>query len=302
MKHSTPLPIMLPDYGVLFAESVHAHGFHMAERTDPFHKLIYVLAGRATFRESGRPGVEVRAGSVIAVPQLTRHAIDDLEPATLLLLCFRDSFLGSDADLPQLWTTLVENPAHRFFLTRPSQARIERLWRRALLESAHHLAGGAIAVRSLAAQILVMLLRVPPRPGGDAAPQRVAAVAREMAETFFENWDLDRAAARAGLSRRRFSELFRLEFQVTFFEYLLRLRLDHAARLLRAREHSILGIMFSCGFNDLSHFYRLFRARFGHPPKRWLLEASPAPAVKPLSRSRRRSSGPRRTAIRTPLP
>jgi AraC-like DNA-binding protein len=290
MKHSTPLPLTLPGYGVLFAESVHDSGFHMAERTDPFHKLIYVLAGRASFRESGRPWAEVRAGSVIVVPQLTRHAIDDLEPATLLLLCFSDSFLRSDPDLPQLWNGLAENPAHRFFLTRPSQTRLERLWRRALLEAAHDLAGGAVAVRSLAAQIVVMLLRVPPRPHGDAAPQRVAAVAREMAETFFEAWDLDRAAARAGLSRRRFSELFRRQFQETFFDYLLRLRLDHAARLLRAREHSVLGVMFSCGFNDLSHFYRLFRARFGCPPKRWLLgEATPATV-----RHTRRSLAPRR--------
>lgn len=289
MKHSTPLPIALPGYGVLFAESVHGSGFHMAERTDPFHKLIYVLAGRASFREAGRSCIDVRAGSVLVVPRLTRHAIDDLEPATLLLLCFNDPFLQSDPDLPQLWRTLADGPAHQFFLTRPSQARLERLWRRALLEAAHNLVGGAVAVRSLAAQILVMLLRVPPRPHGDAAPQRVAAVAREMAESFFESWDLDRAAARAGLSRRRFSELFRLQFQETFFNYLLRLRLDHAARLLRAREHSVLGVMFSCGFNDLSHFYRLFRARFGCPPKRWLLDES-SPAVARSARPRRRAA------------
>ncbi|ACB76166.1 helix-turn-helix transcriptional regulator [Opitutus terrae] len=279
MKHSTPLPIILPRHGVLFAESVHDSGFHMAERTDPFHKLIYVLAGEVSFHESGRPVSTVGAGSLIVTPQLTCHAIDDVSPATLLLLCFADSFLRSDPDLAQLWTGLTDATSCRLCLARPSQLRLERLWRQALLEQAHELPGSPVAIRALAAQIFVMLLRVPARPGGDTAPQRVAAVGREIRETFYNAWDLDGAAARAGLSRRRFSALFRAEFNETFSDYLLRLRLDHAARLLRTREHSVMGVMFSCGFNDLSHFYRLFRARFGSPPKRWVLDQAPAPVV-----------------------
>ncbi|MBM3873395.1 MAG: helix-turn-helix transcriptional regulator [Verrucomicrobia bacterium] len=47
------------------------------------------------------------------------------------------------------------------------------------------------------------------------------------------------------------------------------LRLAHAARLLASGDHSILGAMFSSGFGDASHFYRLFRGRFGVAPGRW---------------------------------
>lgn len=293
MKHSTPLPILLPAHGVLFAESAHEPGFHMAERADPFHKLIYVLAGQVSFHELARAAIVAGAGSMIMVPRLTHHTIDDVTPATLLLLCFADSVLRSDPDLLQLWSRLAEAASRRLSLTRPSQLRLERLWRQAMLEQAHDLPGGVVAIRAIAAQTLVMLLRVPSPSGEDTAARRVAAVAREMRETFHSVWDLDGAAARAGLSRRRFSELFRTEFNETFFDYLLRLRLDHAARLLRTREHSVMGVMFSCGFNDLSHFYRLFRARFGNPPQRWLRAEAPL-AARPT-----RASLPHRRSGRT---
>jgi AraC-like DNA-binding protein len=270
MKRSRPLHVTVPAAGVLFAESVHGGDFRMAERTDPFHKLLYVLDGKVNYREPGGARHTVERGSLVIVPRLQPHAIDDLSPSTLLLLCWSEKFLRSDPDLPQVWEDIARIPERRVRLSRPGQLRLEQLWRRALLEKSHGLPAGAVTLRALAAQILVMLSRLPARTNGDAAVDRVAAVAREVEETFYDSWDLDRAAARAGLSRRRFSELFRDQRNETFLDCVIRLRLEHAVRLLKAGEHSILGVMFSCGFNDLSHFYRLFRARFGHPPKRWL--------------------------------
>ena len=79
-------------------------------------------------------------------------------------------------------------------------------------------------------------------------------------------------AARAGLSRRRFSDLFRAGKGCTFWEFLNEHRLEHAAKLLRTGNHSVTGVAFSCGFNDLSHFYRLFRGRFKQPPRAWLAQ------------------------------
>jgi AraC-like DNA-binding protein len=95
-------------------------------------------------------------------------------------------------------------------------------------------------------------------------------VRREIDESFFDQWDLCRAATRAGLSRRRFTELFRAEAGSTFWDYLNERRMEHAARLLRGEGRSITGVIFACGFNDVSNFYRLFRRRFGAAPRAWL--------------------------------
>ena len=270
MRVFAPIPISLPDYGVLFAESAHAAGFRMAERRDPYHKLIYLLDGKVAYWEGRRANSSVvETGAVLIVPRETLHRLTDVKPSTLLLLCLGDVFLQSDSELGQLWQALTRVPGHCLQFSRPTRQRLESMWRRSMVEKEHARVGGRVTVRALAAQTLVLLARLPPAAAGTSAASRVAAVTREIEETFFDQWDLDRAASRAGLSRRRFTDLFRAANKKTFWDFLNEQRLNHAARLLRTGENSVMGVMFSCGFNDLSHFYRLFRTRYGKPPAMW---------------------------------
>ena len=46
-------------------------------------------------------------------------------------------------------------------------------------------------------------------------------------------------------------------------------RLDYAARKLAISTDSILDISLTCGFSSLSHFYRLFRNRWGTSPRKY---------------------------------
>ena len=46
-----------------------------------------------------------------------------------------------------------------------------------------------------------------------------------------------------------------------------RFRLDYAARELSMTDRKILDISMDCGFDSLSHFYRLFRQRYGISPR-----------------------------------
>ena len=270
MRVSTPITVSVPDGGVLFAESAHASDFRMAERKDAFHKLILVLDGRVAYREAGRTPVRVEAGSVVAVPAGIEHRMTDERPSVLFLLRIGEAFLGVDAELGDLWSAIARSLRRSIRLGRPARQRAEAIWRRALAEKAHGRPGSRAATHALAVEVLVLLARVPPAMGGGDAAARVAAVMHEVSETFYEPWDLDRAAGRAGLSRRRFTELFREASGRTFQVYLSELRLEHAARLLRSGEHSVIGVIFSCGFSDVSHFYRSFRERFGAPPGKWM--------------------------------
>jgi AraC-like DNA-binding protein/quercetin dioxygenase-like cupin family protein len=253
---SRPIAVTLPTYGLAFAESVHSPGFRMAERADPFHKVIYVLQGHITFTESGKDiPLQAASGTALCVNAKVRHKLSDTEPSTLLLLCFTREFMTRDPGLEQLctWGT-----------------RFEALWRTGVVEQTGNQPGREIAVRAAAENILVALSRLPVDAPEDPALQRVTNVTQELTETFFEPWSLERACARAGMSRRHFSKLFRIITGHTFLEHLTELRLTHASRLLDENRHSIIGAAFSSGYGDLSHFYRLFRARFGQPPRAWL--------------------------------
>lgn len=274
MKHSQPLTITMPAHGVVFAESVHTGDFRMAPRTDAFHKLLYVLRGAVRCTETGRKAELAGAGTLLVIPAGVEHQLVDERPSTLLLLCVTPGFLRGDPELPKLWRELAARTERRLALSRPTQHQFESAWRRAMLEGVHRRPGALTLHRALAAQILVTLVRLPVRKATSDPLTRVAAVARELEGTFYDEWNLDRAAVRAGVSRRHFSQLFRQACGRTFWEHLTDLRLSHAAQLLRQGDHSVTGVVFSCGFGDVSQFYRLFRARYQRPPRAWAVARS----------------------------
>jgi hypothetical protein len=210
---------------------------------------------------------------VWAVPARVPHRFEDLEPATLLLLGLSPERVqaAGAANWREVWRGLVgeAGEGRRLTLDRGARQRVEGAWRRALLEQSHPRMGADLVLQALAAEVLVLLARLPAMDAERSSRRRVQAVVRELEETFFEPWTVERAAQRAGLSRRRLTTLFRDVTGQSLGERITALRLAHAARLLASGDHSILGAMFSSGFGDASHFYRVFRARFGVPPGRW---------------------------------
>jgi AraC-like DNA-binding protein len=81
----------------------------------------------------------------------------------------------------------------------------------------------------------------------------------------------DRIAEELGISTRTLHRIF-AEQGETVMQHLLVERLDRAAKLLaspQARHRSITEIAFACGFNDLSHFGRVFAERRGMAQSLW---------------------------------
>jgi AraC-like DNA-binding protein len=80
---------------------------------------------------------------------------------------------------------------------------------------------------------------------------------------------LSDAAGFAGLSVAHFSYLFHKETGVTFTNYVQSLRVKEAKRLLTETDNSITAVCFACGFNNLSHFNRVFRGGEGCSPRQY---------------------------------
>ncbi|HZP71699.1 MAG TPA: helix-turn-helix domain-containing protein [Pseudolabrys sp.] len=77
-------------------------------------------------------------------------------------------------------------------------------------------------------------------------------------------------ADRFGLSVRTLHARFG-KLGTTFGRWLLDTRLENCAKVLKdPRQHRYVSdIAYSCGFNDLSHFNKAFRARFDMTPTEW---------------------------------
>ena len=87
----------------------------------------------------------------------------------------------------------------------------------------------------------------------------------------------DRIARAEGISTRYLHMLFRREGEgESVSRFVQRQRLDACRRSLECPDRdsfSVTDIAFGWGFNDSSHFNRLFKAEFGLTPKAWRLRA-----------------------------
>jgi transcriptional regulator GlxA family with amidase domain len=64
-----------------------------------------------------------------------------------------------------------------------------------------------------------------------------------------------------------FSRFFKLRTGEGLTDYIIAMRLGHAARLLVDSTMSISEICYACGFNNLSNFNRIFKKKKGCSPK-----------------------------------
>jgi AraC-like DNA-binding protein len=77
----------------------------------------------------------------------------------------------------------------------------------------------------------------------------------------------------ANMSSTTFSVFFKKNYNMTFSEYLLKVRIGYACNLLTDSSRSISQISFDAGFENLSNFNRLFKKAKGITPKEFRKKA-----------------------------
>lgn len=97
--------------------------------------------------------------------------------------------------------------------------------------------------------------------------RRVQKVQNYIDRNYHEEIRLGQLADLVGMTPVSFSRFFKLRTGKNLSEYIIDIRLGHAARLLVDSTMSIAEICFECGFNNLSNFNRLFKKKKGCAPK-----------------------------------
>ena len=100
-----------------------------------------------------------------------------------------------------------------------------------------------------------------------AENRRILQVKQYVSQHYSEPVRLDEIASVAGMTPSAFSRFFRQQTGRTVKDYLIDVRLGHAARMLVDTHEDISEICYGCGFNNLSNFNRLFKARRGYAPR-----------------------------------
>ena len=273
---SRPKYVSIPEFGVVVLESRHAANWSgPACFNEDFNKFLFVVSGAVQLCTPEKTW-NLRKDSLVHVTAHTKHTNKDIsaEPVVVYVIHYRGEILPA-----ALSTTLSRHAITQWNLidSRSNVARsVRQDLQQMLYEQVIRREGWQALLISLLLQIGVRVLRVSERQAANTDEEsvavatslrRVANYVAGLETSFYRQQSLDEAAAKAGLSRRRFTELFRRLTGKSWRQHLLALRLKHGARLLVETGKSVTEIMFECGFDDLSHFHHNFKSTFGCSPK-----------------------------------
>jgi AraC-like DNA-binding protein len=96
--------------------------------------------------------------------------------------------------------------------------------------------------------------------------KRIEAIHNYLMKNYREEVNLAGLAELVSMAEGSLCRFFRMETGVTVFEYLNRLKVDFACKLLMDAELSITDVSLDSGFNNLSHFNKQFRKHAGMTP------------------------------------
>ncbi|MFB3904002.1 MAG: PocR ligand-binding domain-containing protein [Acidobacteriota bacterium] len=104
------------------------------------------------------------------------------------------------------------------------------------------------------------------KAGGPVERIEITRARQYIERHFREPLRLSQVARHAFLSTAYFSHLFMKSTRIGFAEYVQRLRVEETTKLLRTSRQTVTEIACSVGFNNISHFNRVFRKLVGCSP------------------------------------
>jgi AraC-like DNA-binding protein len=131
---------------------------------------------------------------------------------------------------------------------------------------ADHHSGDAAALRACELEIEARLRRLAARRQAKVAPRspehkarlQVEAITSFLAQSYRTDISTADIGQAIGLHPNYAMTLFRRECGMSIWQYLIRLRLAHAQRLLLTTDETVLAVALESGFGSLARFYAAF--------------------------------------------
>lgn len=271
----------------------HPDGFPIAvERRDPqepfglhaheFAEIVIITAGRGT-HVTGTESYPLAAGDVFVIGGSRPHDYHSMERLCLVNILFQPEKLNL-----RTWDLRTLPGYHALFTLEPAWRRRHGFSSRLRLAPAE-LGAAMASVDSLDAelrartagfqfmataafmQLVGHLSRCFARAknADSRALLRIGGAISHLELNCDQPVELDRLAAMARMSKRNFLRCFHAALGTSPIAYLIQLRVQRAAGLLRRTDRSVTEIAFQAGFSDSNYFARQFRKTLGLTPREY---------------------------------
>ncbi len=252
------------------------HG-DMEIHTHDFHELVLILSGHGRHLVCGR-GYDLEPGDVFVICGNMTHGYLHTNRMTLVNILFDPQHLhlptaGLD-DVPgyrALFHTAQRTPAFHQHLRLPPDALTEAAGMFALLR--RELERRDTGYRFVALYHLMGLIAFLSRgyfhkPGTlRRPPRRVDELLRLVESQYRDTITIGRLSSLAGMSERSLAREFHGAVGCSPIEYVIRVRVAHAAERLQRTDMRITEVALDSGFNDSNYFARQFHRIMGVSPR-----------------------------------
>lgn len=263
-----PVEITLPPGGIRSFVSHHSGRFACGRLNHSFDKILMVRQGAGLLRlfppGEQKEGIRLNPGTFLYLRAGEEHSLSDDRPMTLWGVCFH----RIDPSLEPLVSSL--DRVNRLPLP-PLMNRFVLLCQRGWEEREGQLPYAREMLRAGLTAFLVELNRL----RLSAGENRMDRIIGYLDQYYREDILLDDLAALAGCSRRRLTELFKAHTGLTTVAYLQKKRIAYAREQLTLHGNIPMAAH-DAGFNDLSHFFRVFKKETAMTPKAFIRSIPPA--------------------------
>lgn len=249
-----------------------------------FLEFFYVNGGSAVHRLDDR-SFTLSPGDMVILNPEHEHSFSVVEGAHLdITVCiFTPAFL-SDHDLlvdPVVADIFLRpfsaNGFEKMRFSGTAEVKVRSLLAEMIEEYEKRPNGFRIALRAKLTDLLVTVVRaydadasVRSRSGDTKKSHAIIDVISHVAENFRRHLTLESIVSEhTDMTKEYFCVLFKRATGKTFVQYLTDMRIEHAKKLLTSVSLSVTEVCFDSGFNDLSHFERIFRRSVGVSPRQF---------------------------------
>ena len=244
-----------------------------------FYELEYIVSGTATQIVNGK-SYTVSPGSVTLLSPVdfhTYHGIDVENPLTVINVQFQDLFLPkmlrNDVYMHKgAKIAHIPDPSFRMLLQQLSDEYKGNGYAKDTF-----LMNGIVNVCILVMR-RVLANRQEKQIAGSREHSPIQEAVLYVRTHFRDNISAEAVAKTVHLSPNYFSEYFKKQTGEKFSIFVLRLRVEFAANLLRISDLSIKEVAFESGFNSAAYFSNTFKEFYGISPERYRKENRVTPS------------------------
>lgn len=232
------------------------------------YELYYLISGKRHYFIEGRT-LEISQGNLILIKPYALHKTTDGGPPDhqRLLFNFKKSFFPQPNLMEEILQLLYDKKCGAFTFSPTQKQYLEKIFGKILDEVHHRSIGFEAAIQCLFTQVLIYLARYcenaivdTSKPHLSPMHEKISDIVQYINTHYMKPLSLEYISTHFFISQYYLSRSFKQVTGFTFVEYLNSVRIREAQRLLRETDEQVIQIAHMVGFNNVSHFGRIFKA------------------------------------------